>query len=56
MEREAIALVHWEQLSHDEAARVLALLSQRGRDPACTGRAVGSDIRLPSPILRSRTS
>jgi len=27
VEREAIALVHWEQLSHDEAARVLGCSS-----------------------------
>ena len=27
VEREAIALVHWEQLSHDEAARVLSCSS-----------------------------
>jgi len=44
VEREVIALVHWEQLSHDEAARVLG----------CSSNAVA--IRLHRARSRLRQS
>ena len=46
IEREAIALVHWEQLSHDEAARVLG----------CSANAVAIRVHRARSRLRQSLS